>query len=236
MESVYPIRYHLRWLRPDYDYNMDTGRFVDMGAKANCDIEPVLLDAPNAPESPEPCDANQNANAGTALPGEGFSGPLVGGSLSLQTPFGEISTGVVGSSIAFRRSVCEADTCQFTLTDLTVDVEDFDVGPFIISDVHAELVGTAIGIVRGDTTATIDDGGIQMQVTLGVSVKAKNLFGGKLLFSNQEIHLFAANEGPVTMIIDTDNNISIVEASFVFPSNIHTRLTTTSTNCALEPE
>jgi hypothetical protein len=178
---------------------------------------------------------NQNANPGTALPGEGFSGPLVGGSLSLVTPLGEATTGVVGSSIAFERLACEADNCLFMLTALEVDFDDFGLGPFVISDLHAELVGTAIGIIRDDMTATIDDRSMRVQATLGLGVKI-NVFGGKLLFSDKKAPILATNDGPVTMSIDTDNNLQLVEASFAFPSSIKTRLANTSANCTPEQQ
>jgi hypothetical protein len=122
---------------------------------------------------------------------------------------------------------------MFLLTDLTVDFDVFGLGPFDISELHAELVRPAVGTVRNDGTATIEDGAIRMQVTLSASMQV-NRFGGKLLFSDRKLPISTTNDGPVTMIIDTENNIQIVDASFALPSKIQTRLTTASTMCTPE--
>jgi hypothetical protein len=206
---------------------------IDLTIKANCAIEPVLFDAPNAPQPPEyDCAMNPNANPGAAASGEGFSGPLVGGSLSLSTPFGDKTVGIIGSSIGFRRLPCLTDSCAFTLTALEIDFEDFGLGPLIITDLHAELVDPALGIIRDDTTATIEDREVHMEVTFGIALK--NPKSDKVLFTDKNLPVLVSNDGPVTMNVDNDSNIQIVEASFTFPSNVKTHLATAAASCSPE--
>lgn len=202
------------------------GRITEMTIKADCDgVEPVLQDSPDAPEEPILCEGNVNANAGSGLSGENLGGSLVGGILTFNTPLGDRSTTVVGSSIAFRRLPCDSYPCLFVLTAAEVDVLDFDLGPLTITGLHAELVAPAVGVVRGDMTATIETGLMRMQATLSVEKHNKSLFGPK------HVPVFVTNDAPVTLVIEPDNTIKIVDASFVFPFNVRTRLSTESTHC-----
>lgn len=200
------------------------GRIVELKFTADCGgLQPVLLDN-------VACEFNVNANPGAALPGEGFGGPLVSGTLSLDTPLGVAATAIVGSSIGFRRLDCESDTCPFTLTNLEVDFDDFTLGPIAISGLHAELVEPAVGVVRSDTTATIEDGAMRLEITYGVSVSGKKFFGGKPLPKGGKL-VAITNDGPVAMIIEPDNRVEVLNASFVFPFNIGAQLTTAPAQC-----
>ncbi|NJK32906.1 MAG: hypothetical protein HC927_11145 [Deltaproteobacteria bacterium] len=198
------------------------GRITELRFKAvGCnDILPVHFDSPDAPAQPDSCELNVNANPGAALPGQDFGGPLIGGAIRIDSPFGAMTIDAVGSRVGFRRISCNATVCPFALTELTIDVPAIHLGSVSFKDVHAELVNPGVGILRRDLTVTIEDGALLMLITL-------NLDGF-------QIPAWATNEGPMILLVTPDNTISILAASFRFPLDITTHLTTTPTQCVSE--
>ncbi|MFO7565042.1 MAG: hypothetical protein R6X02_20520 [Enhygromyxa sp.] len=216
------------------DWTLDNGRFVDLVITSNCDeIKPVLFDDPDVPDMEDGCNMNPNASAGTALPGERFSGPLTGGSLFLSTPLGDRNISVIGSNIGFRRLPCDTGGCLFSLVNLEIDFDDFELSPLSVTGLHAELASAATGIIEADSTATIEERSLYMEVTFAVGIN-KGPFAPKPSHGDKLAPMLATNDGPVIMTIDAENNIRIIEASFVFPSNVKAGLATNPASCALE--
>lgn len=163
----------------------------------------------------------------------GDGGPLTGGSLSFSTPLGDKFVGILGSSIAFRRLPCESDNCPFILNELEIEAEDFSIGPLTVTGLHAKLANPAAGIVRGDTTASIEARATLVESSFGISIY-KHPHGLTPLFGGETLSIRATNDEPITLTIDDENNIAITNASFTFPSNVTVGMQTHSVNCTAE--
>ncbi len=92
---------------------------------------------------------------------------------------------IVGQSIRTAEYDCEVSPCAFVLEELSVDVEEFNLGPVSFQDVHAELLRPAVGSIEG-AEATFAAGSIEVRLT--------GMIGGPLGGGAKPFELFAESD------------------------------------------
>lgn len=108
------------------------------------------------------------------------SGAVTGGSLHLESSYGNTNAKVQGGSFSFRRSSCGEATCPFKFETFVANIEAFHVGPLKFSHIQATLKDPAFG-VQEDTQIGFRTNEMHFDVSFRLALNGLPLFGGQVL-------------------------------------------------------